>query len=55
MKITLEVKDNPRGKPTVKAQVDQSIHKRLHVHTLMSTLKKQYPWAKIIDLRIDLR
>jgi hypothetical protein len=55
MKIEIEIKDNPRGRPTVKAVLDQSVHHKLHVSTVVSALKKQYPWAKIIDLRIDLR
>lgn len=54
MRIDIEVKDDPRGRPSVKAKMDQSVHRKLHVHTVVSALKKQYPWAKIIDIHIDL-
>lgn len=55
MKIEIQVKDNPRGFPTVKATMDQSVHRGLTVAYIASVLKKQYPWAKIIDIRVDLR
>lgn len=54
MKINIEIKDDPRGRPPVKATMSQAVHRKLHVHTVVSALKKQYPWAKIIDIRIDL-
>lgn len=54
MKITLEVKDDPRGRPPIKVDVDQSIHRKVNVHALTAHIKKLHPWAKIIDIRIDL-
>lgn len=54
MKITFEIKDDPRGRPPIKIKVDQAVHRGLHVHTMVSRAKKMYPWAKIIDIRIDL-
>lgn len=55
MKIEMELKDTPRGRPTKKIFVDQRIHKGLHVSTIVSAIKRQYPWVKIIDIRVDLR
>ncbi len=55
MKIELEIKDAVKWLRIKTVRVDQSIHKGLHVQTLMNTIRKQYPWAKIIDIRVDLR
>ena len=55
MKIEIEMKDNPRGRPTIKFSVDLTVHRDLTVRTVIAAAKKQYPWVKIIDLRIDLR
>lgn len=54
MKIDIELKDDPRGRPPIKIKVDQDVHRKLHVHTLVARSKKMYPWVKIIDIRIDL-
>jgi len=55
MKIELEIKDAVKWLRIKTVRVDQSIHKGLHVQTLMNMVRKQYPWAKIIDIRVDLR
>ena len=55
MKVSLEIKDAVKWQRIKTVLVDQAIHKGLHVQTLMNTVRKQYPWAKIIDIRVDLR
>lgn len=55
MKIEMELKDNPRGCPTVAVKMDTAVHLGVTVRNLIAASKKQYPWVKIIDLRIDLR
>lgn len=55
MKIEMELKHEPRGKATVKIKIDQAVHNRVTVQDLITTSKREYPWVKIIDLRIDLR
>lgn len=55
MKIEMELKDNPRGRPTIKVAIDNFVHGNINVQTLVSITKKHYPWVKIINLRIDLR
>lgn len=54
MKIEMELKDNPRGRQTIKVKLDTKVH-NVHILDLMHVAKQQYPWVKIIDLRIDLR
>lgn len=54
MKVTVEIKDDPRGHPPVKVTVDQKVHPNVSVRALASHIKKLHPWAKIIDIRIDL-
>lgn len=54
MKITMELKDDPRGHPPMKIMVDQAVHPKVHVRALVAHIKKLHPWVKIIDLRIDL-
>lgn len=54
MKITFEFKDDPRGRPPITAKVDPSVHRQLHIHTVVSRAKKMYPWIKTIDIHIDL-
>lgn len=55
MKIEIEAKDAPKYRRISVLRVDQSIHKGLDLYTLVSTIKKEHRWAKIIDIRIDLR
>lgn len=55
MKIEMELKDNPKGRPPIKITVDVAVHRKLHLYAMVAAAKKQYPWIKIIDLRIDLR
>lgn len=55
MKVTIEIKDNPRGHPPIKVVVDQKVHPNVHIRGLIAHIKKLHPWAKIIDLRVDLR
>lgn len=55
MKITVEVKDNPRGRAPIRVEVDQTIHRKINVHALVAHIKKLHPWAKQVDIRIDLR
>ena len=55
MKIEIEIKDNPRGRPPVKIVVDQAVHPKVHIRGVVSHLKRLHPWAKVIDIRIDLR
>ena len=55
MKIEMELKDKPGGRPTITVKVDTRIHPSLHLKQLVSLAKKHHPWVKIIDLRIDLR
>lgn len=54
MKISLVVKDDPRGRSPIKVDVDQSIHRKINIHALVAHIKKLHPWTKIIDIRIDL-
>lgn len=55
MKIEMELKDNPRGRPTITVKVDQKIHRAVTIQSLVNVAKSNHPWVKIIDLRIDLR
>lgn len=55
MKIDMELKDHPRGRPTIKVRVDQKIHRAVTINNLVTIAKQTHPWVKIIDLRIDLR
>lgn len=55
MKIEMELKDNPRGRPTVRVVIDQKVHTRVQITDLVRLAKLNHPWVKIIDLRIDLR
>jgi len=55
MKIEMELRDNPKGRPTIKAVVDQKVHRNVCITDLVRYAKTAHPWVKIIDLRIDLR
>lgn len=55
MKIEMEVKDAPKFRRIETIKVDNFIHPNISVQNLVTALKKNRPWGKIIDIRIDLR
>lgn len=55
MKIEMEVKDAPKYQRIETIKIDNFYHPNITVLTLIQTLKRHRPWAKIIDIRIDLR
>lgn len=55
MKIEMELKDTPNGRPTIRVKIDQKIHRQVTIQHLVTLSKQNHPWVKIIDLRIDLR
>ncbi len=55
MKVTVEVKDAPKYRRVETVTMDVSIHSRVTVADIVKAIRAPRPWAKIIDIRLDLR